>query len=138
MTTQESKVYIEDYSAKSFVVRGDTRTHRVSLKAMGGKWANGLTDKKTNERFGAWLFWSSKRKEIEDWISSGCKAVESRSDDTAIKRMEATLIRLEHKMTRIEDLMTQRLDRMMQIIISGEVFEEEEEEEYEHPRRLLK
>lgn len=133
----ESKVYIEDYSAKSFIVRGDTREYRVSLKAMGGKWANGLTDKNTNERFGAWLFWSGKRKEIEGWISSGCKAVE-KSDDTIMKRMEATLIRLEHRITRLEDLVTQKLDRMMQIIISGEVIEDEDEDEDEEPKRLLK
>ena len=47
MSAQKSTVYIEKYSDRSFVVRGDTRPHRESLKAMGGKWANRLTDKES-------------------------------------------------------------------------------------------
>ncbi len=29
---------IEDYSNWSFVVRGDTKDHKVQLKNLGGKW----------------------------------------------------------------------------------------------------
>jgi hypothetical protein len=73
-------VELQDYSEKSFVVRGEgTREHRESLKAMGGKWNSRLTDKATGEKFGAWLFWSDKRSEIEKWVDGGCEPVEPRS-----------------------------------------------------------
>jgi len=49
MSIQKSEIYIQEYSEKSFVIRGDTRPHRESLRAMGGKWANRLTDKETGE-----------------------------------------------------------------------------------------
>ena len=94
MSAQKSAVYIEKYSDKSFVVRGDTRPHRESLKAMGGKWANRLTDKETGEKFGAWLFWTQKRGELDGWVSGGCKPVEgsqaSGEDFGTVKQPRAT------------------------------------------------
>ena len=59
---------IETYTIKSFVVRGDTTPHKTVLKDMGGKWNSNLTDKKTSEKFGAWLFWADKRDEIATWL----------------------------------------------------------------------
>ena len=90
-------VFIEDYTTKSFVVRGNTKEYKDSLMAMGGKWNNGLSDKETGDKFGAWLFWSDKRKEIQTWIEKGCKVTTStsvpsnnfRGDSENIKRLEA-------------------------------------------------
>lgn len=90
-------VFIEDYTPKSFVVRGNTKEYKDSLMAMGGKWNNGLSDKETGDKFGAWLFWSDKRKEIQTWIEKGCKVTTSttvasnnfRGDSENIKRLEA-------------------------------------------------
>jgi hypothetical protein len=136
MSTQEAKVYIEKYSDKSFVVRGDTRPHRESLKAMGGKWANRLTDKESGEKFGAWLFWTQKHAELDGWVSGGCKAVEGsqasgktpgRTSDLELRmtRIEASLARMERLIVKMSDFM-----------VSGEVIEEEDENE-EKPKRLL-
>ena len=69
-------IYIEEYSPKSFVVRGGTKPHKDSLLALGGKWNSSLTDKQSGDKFGAWLFWGEKHKEISDWIEKGCKTVE--------------------------------------------------------------
>ena len=69
-------IYIEEYSPKSFVVRGGVKPYKDSLLALGGKWNNSLTDKQSGDKFGAWLFWGEKRKEISDWIEKGCKTVE--------------------------------------------------------------
>ncbi len=71
MSINKTEIYIEEYSEKSFVVRGDTRPYRDSLKALGGKWANRLTDKNNGEKFGAWLFWSAKLPEVNTWIKKG-------------------------------------------------------------------
>jgi hypothetical protein len=71
-----ASIFIEEYSPKSFVVRGDTREHKESLKGLGGKWNTSLTDKQSGEKFGAWLFWNEKHQEIKNWIAKGCKKVE--------------------------------------------------------------
>ena len=47
-------IYIYDYTAKSFVIRGDTQPHKDSIKAMGGKWGSNYTDKESGEKFGGW------------------------------------------------------------------------------------
>jgi hypothetical protein len=67
-----SNIYIEDYTSKSFVVRGETRDYKDALKSLGGKWNSRLTDKSTGDKFGAWLFWADKRDELEKWLSEGC------------------------------------------------------------------
>ena len=123
MSNKEDTVYIEDYSDKSFVVRGDTRPHRESLKLLGGKWVNRLTDKTTGEKFGGWIFWTEKRKELDNWVKGGFKALNPKqgtaiSDDSRLKRIEAQL-------KRIEALLTE--------LVTGEVIDGEEET----PRRLL-
>ena len=71
----DSNISIEVYSDKSFVVRGETIPYKESLKSMGGKWNSSLTDKKTGEKFGAWLFWSDKRHEVGEWFKNGCQQV---------------------------------------------------------------
>ena len=71
-----NSIYIEEYSYKSFVVRGDTREYKESLKAMGGKWNSRLTDK-NGDKFGAWLFWTDKRKEVNSWFSKGFPDIEN-------------------------------------------------------------
>jgi hypothetical protein len=70
-------IFIEDYTPKSFVVRGDTRESKDSLKALGGKWNSSLTDKDSGDKFGAWLFWSDKRKELDSWIKKGCPKIDA-------------------------------------------------------------
>jgi hypothetical protein len=71
----QKDIYIEDYTSKSFVIKGETRKYKETIKSLGGKWNSNLRDKKTSEKFGAWLFWSEKRNEIEKWLSNGCKEV---------------------------------------------------------------
>ena len=79
-----SNVYIEDYTAKSFVVRGETREHKDSLKSLGGKWNSALTDRESGDKFGAWLFWNEKRNDIQKWLEKGCKPVAPSSSSTTM------------------------------------------------------
>ena len=69
-----SEIYIENYSENSFIVRGDTIKFKDNLRIFGGKWNSRLTDKKTGEKFGAWIFYKSKKEEIQKWIQDGCKS----------------------------------------------------------------
>lgn len=133
-------VELEDYSEKSFVVRGEgTRELRESLKAMGGKWNSRLTDKATGEKFGAWLFWLDKRSEIEKWLDGGCEPVESRPGDVSISRVTSGVLKpadiaLERKvdeLTRMVALLCDHFDLDQQIVVS-------DDDEQPPPRRLLK
>lgn len=74
-------IYIEDYSDKSFVVRGETREYKDSLKSLGGKWNSRLTDKDSGDVFGAWMFWNGKRKDIDNWFKKGCPELENNQTD---------------------------------------------------------
>ena len=70
-----SSLQIVSYTDKSFVVIGDTKTHKDSLKNLGGKWNGSLTNKETGEKFMGWIFYSSKKREIQSWIDTGCKPI---------------------------------------------------------------
>jgi hypothetical protein len=95
----QDNIYIEEYTPKSFVVRGETRECKDSLKAMGGKWNNGLTDKTTGEKFGAWIFWSDKLQEVKKWIKSGCdEVIYEKPSESLLDR----LVRLERRVAQLE------------------------------------
>jgi hypothetical protein len=64
-----NNIYIENYSEKSFVLRGDTQDLKEEIKKLGGKWSIGFTCKKNGEKFAAWLFFINKKPEIEKWLN---------------------------------------------------------------------
>ena len=64
-----NNIYIENYSEKSFVLRGDTQDLKEEIKKLGGKWSIGFTCKKNGEKFAAWLFFMNKKPEIEKWLN---------------------------------------------------------------------
>ena len=69
-------IALETYSDKSFIVKGDTKQYKESLTAMGGKWCANLKDKeRPGYSFGAWIFWSAKKPEIQAWIN-GLKSID--------------------------------------------------------------
>jgi len=65
------KIILEMYSEKSFVLRGeDINIYSTEISKLGGKWNSSLTDKKTMEKFGAWIFSLTKKAVIEKWLNS--------------------------------------------------------------------
>ena len=70
-------VRIIPYTEKSFVVVGDTKPHKDSIKNLGGKWNASLTNKETGEKFMGWIFFLNKGKqnEVQNWIDGGCLPV---------------------------------------------------------------
>ena len=110
-------ISIEEYSAKSFVVRGETQPHKESLKSMGGKWNSSLTDRDNGEKFGAWLFWSDKRVEVNNWFKKDCQTVESVGSSKFVGasiHQTTDIIRLENLEKKIDHLI-----EMMQIFLSN-------------------
>lgn len=53
---------IEDYTERSFVVRGDTRPFSLAFKNMGGRWNPNLTDGP------AWIFPKTREEEVRNWL----------------------------------------------------------------------
>ena len=143
-------IHKEEYSAKSFVVRGDTRPHKESLKKLGGKWNSRLNDKETGDKFGAWLFWNDKRQEVENWLQKGCPVLQEARDskynsDRTVSSsssscndwqlsMQVQLERIEAKLDRILRTHTHILDDDEVIIDSDD---DEDEEVQLRMRRLL-
>lgn len=90
-------IKIEDYTEKSFVVRGETRKYLEHMKKFGGKWNSSLTDKKTGEKFGAWIFPSMKKTEIKKWIENKPTTDEILSDSNSdIHENKNSTVSLEH------------------------------------------
>lgn len=65
---------IEDYSNWSFVVRGDTKEHKVQLKNLGGKW-------NPNLKGGAgWIFKIGNIENVKNYIRVNCTVVSDKLD----------------------------------------------------------
>lgn len=54
---------IENYSDKSFVVRGETKPHKDKLKELQGKWNGNLTGG------GGWIFSNKHREAVEKFVN---------------------------------------------------------------------
>ena len=121
-------IFIEDYTPKSFVVRGDTKESKDSLKALGGKWNSSLTDKDSGDKFGAWLFWSDKRKEIDAWVKKGCPKIDANlgasthvsTNFISSNNVEKSSLSLESKIDALTK-MVEQLCRHHQINLSANV-----------------
>jgi hypothetical protein len=107
---------LKTYTEKSFVIIGeDIDTYKDKIKDLGGKWNGRLTNKETGERFGAWLFWSDKRSEIQRWLDRLPKSVdECRSNhpppeaayDDTLKRMDELVSQCQLKLDEMKRLRT--------------------------------
>ena len=93
---------IQEYSDKTFVVRGDTKPYKDILKNMGGKWNSRLSEKDSEDKFGAWLFFNSKRSEVDEWFSKGCiNDTSSVSNKISYSPKSNELERIEAKLDKI-------------------------------------
>ena len=93
-----STIKIQEYSDKSFVVRGDTRPYKDSLKNLGGKWNSRLTEQDSDEKFGAWLFFNAKRSDVDEWFAKGCPKDEESKYESYQNTSSNDLKRIEGKL----------------------------------------
>ena len=141
-----SNISIQDYTDKSFVVRGNTTAYKDILKDLGGKWNARLTDKETGDKFGAWLFWTDKREEIEKWLENGCQSDENKQENIRnqhLFRNEAAPVSLKditelHKKIDILTKMVETLLKSQNTVRQEEIIEDEDDEHTKTPpKRLL-
>lgn len=65
------------YSDKSFVITGNTKEHKDTLKDLGGKWNSKLTCGS------GWIFSLTKKKEVEEWLQKNQQNTSSSSPAAA-------------------------------------------------------
>ena len=63
MTTVSNLLNIQEYSPRSFVVRGMTYPHKDALRGMNGKWNPNLKGGP------GWIFGIRMRRMVEQWIN---------------------------------------------------------------------
>jgi hypothetical protein len=84
---------MQTYSDKSFVVRGDTKTHSDVLKSLGGKWNSNLKvpdmASTTDEREPGWIFSNKRFESVTEFLGKSSLTPAKRSsegDDSSPKR----------------------------------------------------
>jgi len=137
-------IFIEYYSERSFVVRGDTERYKESLKSLGGKWNSNLTDKNNNNtRFGAWLFWSDKKETIENWIKHDCKTIPETKTNVGSGSLENRIKYLELKVEQLSKIISSMtVDSNKTILLPRKIESDIDDDEpdvttYVKPKRLL-
>lgn len=126
---------IVNYSDKSFVVTGDdTRKYKDHLKNLGGKWNSRLTNKANGEKFSGWVFYSSLREKVENWIKNPTSVIpESKNDNQRINELENRMAKLE--------LIIENLTKSNKTIVASQYDLDELDDIYENEiptKRLLK
>ena len=61
----KSDIFIEDYTPKSFVLLGNTKVYKESIKKLGGKFNANLKDNKIG-----WIFPMEKKSQVQTWMNS--------------------------------------------------------------------
>jgi hypothetical protein len=102
-------ISIQEYSDKTFVVRGDTKPYKSSLKNLGGKWNSRLAEKDSEEKFGAWLFFNTKRDSVDEWFAKGCPVDEDSKYENRFNISSDDLKRIERKLDMVLELLNKNL-----------------------------
>lgn len=90
--TKFNDIYVEKYTERSIVVRGDTRQYKECLKKLGGKYNSRLRGEP------GWIFSKSKQEDVVNFIKKG----ERLSTEEEIKEGEKRTKEWEHKRKRID------------------------------------
>lgn len=129
---------IQTYTDKSFVLTGeDTLLYKDDIKRLGGKWNARLTNKETKERFGAWLFWSDKRSEVQQWLQQ--ISSEDSNQDKVLIRMNAMVEQCERTLEEMRKLRQQHIEKKQQstTLTEEDVMDDDDEVNFAPRRRLL-
>ena len=127
----KTDVNIENYTAKSFVLLGNTKKYKDDIKKLGGKFNCNLKDNKVG-----WIFPIEKKDQVEKWIKS-----DNISEKTEIKNdLQKTLKEIldnQKLFLKNQEKIMKTQERILKVLdIINE--EDEENEEDQRPIRLLK
>lgn len=127
-----SQITMENYSERSFVVRGETTPYKESMSMLGGKWNSRLRDGP------GWIFSMSKKESVEKWLNTTNEEKLTNNNNYKTYREDNNIL---NEIRKTNNRIT-KLEKMMQTIISlleerGSKREEEEEDKVVF-KRLLK
>jgi hypothetical protein len=137
-------VDIENYTEKSFVLRGETKQYEDSMNALSGKWNDRLTDRATGDKFGAWIFPMTKKQMVQEWVRNGkhltAPPAGANNNSSSVggggggdlRQITLKLQRAETKIARLEELI-----KIVMNEIGIEVVAEEPEEDEAPRKRFL-
>jgi hypothetical protein len=84
-----SSVSIQDYSAYSFVVFGDTKIHKDKLKELGGKYNGKLSVGP------GWVFSLDKKDKVQEWYDGLKSSLDPRDEIIAQLKKENEMLKKE-------------------------------------------
>lgn len=99
MANQQCVIRIDEYSDRSFTVRGPTKRYRKKLKELKGRWNPNLTGGE------GWIFSNTHREEVQEWLDNIiANPLRSEEDDLDIPRdLEGAPVRKRRKRVRVWD-----------------------------------
>ena len=116
----DQEIIIEDYSEKSFVVRGETRKIANQLKELSGLYNSKL-------RCGpGWIFSKNKREEVEKKILSNKPNEENKSDNKQFESNIDIISSINNRLTKIEEM----LEKLLNTKTKNEMKNESNSDEY--------
>jgi hypothetical protein len=132
MNTLEVMVYTE----KSVVLIGDTTDYKDELlNTLGGKWNSNLTNKSTGEKFGGWIFPTTKKNMLEKWIKTKCENPKKKSVEKLT--IDQRLTNIEKKLEKFISIVEKMKGKNTELNNECDEIEYEVEEVINH-KRLLK
>ena len=112
------KLSIREYSAKSFVIIGDSREFKDQIKTLGGKWNTKLMI--DDNLSSGWIFPNSLRENVDKWFLSG--ELKSNFQNNSIKVTEESSLREEL------DQIKKKLDNILSLLNSKKISLENNDE----------
>ena len=124
-------IFMEKYSEKSFVLRGDTRTYKEDIKKLGGKYNSRLKGGP------GWIFPLVKEAVVKDYIDTGVVKVQER---VSTDKYNNLIIKMERILSQggyrpVEGDMIAKLNNINNFL--SNMYSVDHEEPVKAPRRRL-
>ena len=96
-------LYVEDYSERAIVVRGETKNYKKGLAQLGGKYNARLRD-------GAgWIFPKKRQKEVDSFIENATPEEEGDEEKSKKYKNSSSSSDITDRLDRIENLLNKLL-----------------------------
>tara|TARA_B100000989_G_scaffold233968_1_gene180806 strand:- start:117 stop:518 length:402 start_codon:yes stop_codon:yes gene_type:complete len=130
----KTDISIENYTAKSFVLLGNTKKYKDDIKLLGGKFNCNLKDNKVG-----WIFPVEKKDQVEKWLKSDNILEKSEIKNDLEQTLKEILGNQKLFLKNQEKIMKtqQRILKVLDIINDNDE-KEQEDQDGEIPIRLLK
>ena len=103
-STTFNDIYIEEYSQKAIVVRGDTKKYKEDLKHLGGKYNHCLKNGP------GWIFSKRKQNDIEVFIENGIRLGNESKEKEKNNKISETQY---ENLVKMIELLTEKVDHLL-------------------------